>query len=62
MSQSPVIMAFRKRLKKRGYTDISIVRVYGYMDRFKVSACDPLFHRYGHIELTLTEMFDLFRF
>ena len=62
MSQSNVIMAFRKRLKKRGYTDISIIRVLGYPDLFTVSATDPLFHRYGHVDLFLADMQNMFRF
>ena len=41
--QSPIVMSFRKRLKKRGYTDISIkgVTVHNKYE-YIVSAIEPL--------------------
>lgn len=41
MAQSIVIMAFRKRLKKRGYSDISICW-HEKKKLYKVTAVDPL--------------------
>ena len=41
MAQSQVIMAFRKRLKKRGYTDVSIC--WNEKKRqYLITAVDPL--------------------
>lgn len=40
MSQNNIVMAFRKRLKKRGYSDVSIFRLRS--GRYRVSAVDPL--------------------
>lgn len=41
MAQSVVIMAFRKRLKKRGYTDISICW-NAKKKLYQITAVDPL--------------------
>ncbi len=42
--QHPVVMVFRKRLKKRGYTDVSI-KVYNRnsdIEHYIVTAVEPL--------------------
>lgn len=62
MSQNSVIMAFRKRLRKRGYTNISIRLVSGYRDLYNVSAVEPLSRYYCHVELSLYDMGSMFRF
>lgn len=51
MSQETSVMSFRKRLKKRGYSEISIIRkkdkygkkisVHGF-SLYTVTACEPL--------------------
>ena len=40
--QPTYVMAFRKRLKKRGYTDIKIYRAVYSQDIYLVSAIEPL--------------------
>ncbi len=41
--QDSILLAFRKRLKKRGYTDISIVRAPSEgKDYYRVYANEPL--------------------
>ena len=47
MAQSTTIMAFRKRLAFRGYTNISIKKIKGYEalqkpDTYKITATEPL--------------------
>lgn len=48
MAQTPIIMAFRKRLGKRGYTGIHISRVLvdeperGVRETYLVEALEPL--------------------
>ncbi len=43
--QSPIVMAFRKRLKKRGYTEISIKMIKEDNQSYIVSAIEPLAHQ-----------------
>lgn len=64
--QDTRIMAFRKRLKKRGYDDIKIKRVYpetkvngDYL--YEVSAIDPLTRKYVKADYTATRMNYSFR-
>ena len=56
--QDTVIMAFRKRLKKRGYTNISIIRCKdktreNYKNFYTVSANEPLANQRVSVEYPL---------
>lgn len=62
--QDIVIGAFRKRLSKRGYSYISIKRVRHpllHSDRYLVSAREPLAFQSVSVELTIEEMYHMFR-
>lgn len=59
--QKPVIMAFRKRLKKRGYTDISICKERD-SDEYVVNAAEPLAHVVVTCKYTIVAMYNSFRF
>lgn len=54
MSQDVVVMAFRKRLRLRGYTQISIKRLYA--DLYLVSAVESLAGFGVQVELSLFDM------
>lgn len=54
MAQSNIVMAFRKRLKKRGYQDI---RIELYKPGFyMVSALEPLARMGVQVEMTEADM------
>ena len=63
--QNHEVMAFRKRLKKRGYTKVSIFKDYengrpnGY---YEVHANEPLAKTRVVVKLTPYEMYHMFRF
>lgn len=59
--QSPVIMAFRKRMKKRGYYDISIFKDK-ISEIYLVSAVEPLANSRVKAPLSLIDMHNMFRF
>jgi hypothetical protein len=60
--QKPVVMAFRKRLSKRGYERISIKRlIYGYDDVFVVTAVEPLSGSFVKAEYSIIRMDRSFR-
>jgi len=59
--QQPTVMAFRKRLKKRGYTKISIKRIKK-TGNFMVTAVEPLAGVVVSREYSLVEMYNTFRF
>ena len=59
-------MAFRKRLKKRGYTDIHIKQVTGWeaqwkRDTYKIRATEPLNKQEIRTEYTIEQMNNTFR-
>lgn len=54
--QNNVVMAFRKRAKNRGYTEIQIYRVENERDLYLISAVEPLFHRVISGKMSLLEM------
>ena len=56
MAQAPTVMAFRKRLKKRGYKEITITKVKGYPDSYAISASEPLALVRIHIIMNSIEM------
>lgn len=59
--QSPVVMAFRKRLKKRGYSDVSI-KFLKKENIYLVSAIEPLSKLFVSVKLQPTDMYIMFRF
>lgn len=61
MAQSPTVMAFRKRLKKRGYKEITITKIRGYYDSYAISASEPLAYVRIHIIMNTTEMSKAFK-
>ena len=61
MAQSTTVMAFRKRLKSYGYTNIEIMKIYGYVDRYNVRATEPLGKNRVVAEYTSTQMHNSFR-
>ncbi len=60
--QSPIVMSFRKRLKKRGYTDVCIKRKKDDINCYIVMAVDPLASVLVTVEYTLGMMDRSFRF
>lgn len=42
MPQSKTVMAFRKRCRKHGYTDISVVKIQKNPIKYRITACEPL--------------------
>lgn len=61
MAQSCTVMAFRKRLKSYGYTNIEITKIRGHLDTYKVRAVEPLGKTLITVEYTTTEMNHSFR-
>lgn len=68
MAQSPVIMAFRKRLKKAGYRHVSIRLALGHVDNqhgqkrmYFVEAVEPLAGVRVVAMLTEVDMYYKFR-
>lgn len=59
MAQDNIIMAFRKRLSKRGYTDISIYRLHA--DQYQVTAREPLANQTVVVRLKRMQMHYLMR-
>lgn len=59
--QNLVVLAFRKRLKKRGYLNISIHKVKG-SDEYTVTAVEPLAGVQVSRRLDLFDMNQGFRF
>jgi len=59
--QDTVIMAFRKRLKKRGYTEISIKKIKDSAN-YIVTAIEPLARLEVSIEYPIVGMHHSFRF
>lgn len=60
--QCPCIMAFRKRLSKRGYREISIKRVKDSSDIYVVTAVEPLAHQQITVNMSIGRMWSDFRF
>lgn len=58
MSQPCYVMAFRKRLKSFGYTNVSIVFSHGF---YVVSAIEPLSSISVHVRLSPDEIYLMFR-
>lgn len=62
MAQHPIVMAFRKRLKSYGYTDIEIIKIKGYYpERYAIRAREPLGRNLIRTEYTRLEMHDSFK-
>lgn len=62
--QDTTIGAFRKRLSNRGYSYIHIKRVRHpllHQERYIVSAREPLSYAFVEVELTIAEMYHMFR-
>lgn len=59
--QNPVIMAFRKRLKKRGYKDVSI-KFNKESGLYVISALELLANTLINVEYSIDRMFGSFRF
>lgn len=62
--QDIVVGAFRKRLSKRGYSNISIKRVrspFISSERYLVSAREPLAFEFVSVELSIESMYHMFR-
>lgn|GEM_PF-2541053 len=64
--QTNTVMAFRKRMKKRGYTYISIYKSkklkYMYSPEYKVSAREPLANTLITTVIHINDMNEMFRF
>ncbi len=60
--QIPVVMAFRKRLKKRGYIDVSIYKEKGEENLYKITAVEPLAKTVIVKLATIEYMFNSFKF
>lgn len=65
--QPVTVLAFRKRLKKRGYTDISIIlhedpETYKLDGKYLVCAREPLAGQYVRKVCTIEFMHNAFRF
>lgn len=61
MGQRPVVMAFRKRMSFRGYTDIRIIKIRGHCDLYHVVATEPLGKTVVSVFLTPFDMNSMFR-
>ena len=59
--QSNTVMAFRKRLKKRGYANVSIFWS-SYHKKYRVEAVEPLAHFRVSVLLDEIDMHNAFRF
>ena len=59
--QNSIVMAFRKRLKKHGYTDISIKKIKD-SENYLVTVIEPLAHTVISVEYPLFGMYHLFKF
>lgn len=59
--QNTTIMAFRKRLKKRGYVDVSIKKLKD-SDLYLVTAVEPLAKIQVSRECSIVFMYNKFRF
>ena len=60
--QDPVVMAFRKRMKHHGYTEIEICKMRPFNGIYLVRAIEPLSHTRVSVQLTLAGMQQHFRF
>ena len=64
--QCPALLAFRKRLSKRGYTDIHIRQAFDVdgkikPDRYVVTAVEPLSKTVVFVEHSVTHLRNMFR-
>lgn len=59
MAQDVIVMAFRKRLRLRGYTQISIKQLRP--DLYLVSAVEPLAGFGVQLEMSLLDMYNAIR-
>lgn len=62
--QDPILLAFRKRLKKRGYTNISIYRcmsLTGESGYYRVTCNEPLANTYVNVVYPLVAFHKLMR-
>lgn len=60
MAQPVEVMAFRKRLRKRGYTAISILRDTN-QGVYRVSACEPLAGQRVETKMSYQDMYEAMR-
>lgn len=61
MGQCNTVMAFRKRLKSYGYTDIRIIKIKGHFNLYKIYAVEPLAKTCVSIEMDTVQMHNCFR-
>lgn len=61
MAQNTIVMAFRKRLKSYGYTDIGIYKDAKDPRKYEVIATEPLGKTRVKAEYTTTQMYHSFR-
>ena len=60
--QDPIVMAFRKRMKSCGYTDITIYKMSPFNGFYRVSAVEPLSKAKVSVKYDLCDMHNAFRF
>lgn len=60
--QSPIVMAFRKRMKSHGYTEIQIFKMRPFNGFYLVTAVEPLSHVKVSAKLDYFDMTNAFRF
>lgn len=60
--QSTTVMAFRKRMKSHGYTEISIYKIRPFTGNYLVFAREPLTNSYVSVRMTEIAMGNAFRF
>ena len=60
--QDPIVMAFRKRMKSHGYTEIMIYKMRPFHGRYYVSALEPLSHTQVSVKFGHSDMHNAFRF
>ena len=60
--QDPVVMAFRKRMKHHGYTEIEIYKLRPFDGRYLVRAIEPLSHTKVSVKFDHVDMHNAFRF
>lgn len=58
--QDSIVRAFRKRMQKRGYTDITIKKSKESLDTYLVTATEPLFQTKLSGIHSLVAMYHLF--
>ena len=60
--QDPIVMAFRKRMKSYGYTEIKIYKLRPFNGKYLVTAVEPLAHVQVSVKFDHYDMNGAFRF